>query len=89
MGNNCVTPSCLKPTPNLRSKIRCMFFCCLRGATINVKHSNHPSDECDGGGTADFEGLKIDSTIPSPVYTESTFHGFDLHPRGILSASSV
>ena len=37
MGNRCVTP-CTSTTPNLKSRIRCLYFCCLSGANINVIH---------------------------------------------------
>jgi hypothetical protein len=35
MGNKCVTP-CSSTTPNLKNRIRCLYFCCLSGANINV-----------------------------------------------------
>ena len=49
MGNKCVTP-CTPTTPNLRNKIRCLYFCCLRGATIKVIHTHDSDDidQCDG-----------------------------------------
>ena len=49
MGNTCLKRCLDKQAPNLRNKIRCMYFCCLSGATINVKHNTQSTDECDGG----------------------------------------
>ena len=49
MGNKCVTP-CTSTTPNLKNKIRCLYFCCLSGATIKVihTHDSDDTDQCDG-----------------------------------------
>jgi hypothetical protein len=43
MGNKCSSPT---PLADVISKIRCSYFCCLKGATINVIHTN--CDEVDG-----------------------------------------
>ena len=49
MGNKCLTP-CTGSTPltDVKSKFRCSYFCCLKGATINVTHTNTDMDETDG-----------------------------------------
>jgi hypothetical protein len=65
MGNKCATP-CNSSTPSLKNRIRCLYFCCLSGASINVIHQHPTVDELDCGQRQDKE---IDSVS---VYIETT-----------------
>jgi hypothetical protein len=50
MGNSCVTPCSSPPAPNLKSRVRCLYFCCLKGSDIRIIHTS-PTDELDGSDT--------------------------------------
>ena len=66
MGNRCVTP-CGPSPPNVKSRVRCLYFCCLKGTNIRVIHLP-PEDEIDGGG--DTISVIIDNTVTKRTHGE-------------------
>jgi hypothetical protein len=59
MGNKCLSP-CPAPLTDVKSKFRCSYFCCLKGATINVIHTGVVDDNSE---LDDVDGVKTDSIL--------------------------
>ena len=60
MGNKCLSP-CPTPLTDVKSKFRCSYFCCLKGATINVIHSGITGL---GSETDSIDGMEIKDISP-------------------------
>ena len=59
MGNKCLSP-CPTPLTDVKSKFRCSYFCCLKGATINVVHTGAVEDDYEFD---DIDGKKTDNIL--------------------------
>ena len=69
MGNKCLSPCPSTPLTDVKTRFRCSYFCCLKGATINVIHTNNidpeGNDELDGDNDKDqsVHNFEVDKVV--------------------------
>ena len=77
MGNKCPSPCPTTPLTDVKNKFRCSNFCCLKGATINVIHTNTDFEENDTvDGLNESETSDTERTNEEKIITDhSSNHG--------------
>jgi hypothetical protein len=69
MGNKCLSPCPSTPLTDVKSKFRCSYFCCLKGATINVIHTGNANGTDSETDTVD--GIKTEDILLEEHNTKS------------------